>query len=230
MAIGTGIFLGLLCVAAAFLYTQTKDRWRWRTIVRWPLRVVVALALIGALLFGFVLLQERLESRPRLVTRYADIGLGDSKDEVLYAKGPPNYVLESDAIPTRFLRVTRVSDIPAGKSPADYLYWSYESERNGRLDIKFSARSNLVVSVFCFSKPDNRCPELNGVFPEMTEDQVLHRLGKPARADIEKSSGYVKTLKYPQYQVAFYLTKRQVYALELGDRDETDAGKKPAQK
>ena len=114
MEIGTGIFLGLLCIAAVLLYTQTKDRWRWRTVIRWPLRIVVALAVVGALLFGYVLLQEHFRSTPKLITKYADISLGDSKDEVMYAKGPPSYVVEMAEMPVRFRPLIRLADIPAG--------------------------------------------------------------------------------------------------------------------
>ena len=110
----------------------------------------------------------------------------------------------------------------------DYLDWSYESESEGRVDVKFSAKSNKVISVFCYSQPGNQCPSLNGIAPTMSEEEVLQRLGEPTQGGVEKAFGYVKRMKYPQYHVIYYLSKRQVYALELGERDETDASKDPA--
>jgi len=34
MELGTGIFLSSLVLAAVILYGITKDRWRWRSIIR----------------------------------------------------------------------------------------------------------------------------------------------------------------------------------------------------
>jgi len=89
MSIGTGIFFGLACMATVFLYTQTKDRWRWGQISKSVALIVAIPLVLGFLWLGYATMKSYLESRPERVTDYADISLGDATADVLYAKGQP---------------------------------------------------------------------------------------------------------------------------------------------
>lgn len=97
MTVGTGIFLGFACLAAVIFYTQTKDRWRWRSIAKWVALTVAAPIVVGSLWLGYSTLKSYLASRPKRVTTYASISLGDTKEEVLYASGQPTVVEVDDA-------------------------------------------------------------------------------------------------------------------------------------
>jgi len=97
MSIGTGLFLGCALVALTLLFTQTKDRWRWKRIATWSAVVICFPFLVGLIWFGYLAIQTYIRERPRPITKYADVSLGDSLDEVLYAKGYPTTVLVDDA-------------------------------------------------------------------------------------------------------------------------------------
>jgi hypothetical protein len=218
MTVGTGIFLGLACLATVFLYTQTIDRWRWRTIVIRATLIACVPIVVVALWLGYLTLQGYLNSRPRPVARYADVSLGDSKDEVMYEKGMPTGVLEEDAaLPTGFRLDVKLSDIPSGRHVTDYQYWEYEPTDAARVYVYFSPQTQRVVRVLCSSHGANNCPSLLGVVTGTTEDRVLDMLGKPSHTELSTSFGSEKEMEYSQFRVAFWLEKLQVYGLQLGD-------------
>jgi hypothetical protein len=219
MSAGTGLFLGLACIAMAYLYVQTKDRWRWRTIGK-CLAALVALPIVVVVMWlGFGYVKAKLHARPKPVTKYADISLGDTKSEVLYAKGPPTNVLiddKSSDFPFPGVRTDiALADLKAGETVRDYKYWSYDSSDAGRIDIDFSPKSQEVVRIYCYGSTGHPCPSLLGVPDGATEDEVLSRLGPPGHAEIDNGWSAVKTLSYPNWNVTFQLDKRQVYGLRI---------------
>lgn len=216
MSVGTGIFLGLLCLAAVLLYTRTRDSGRWRTILRWIAVILVTLLIAVAIWLGYSYIRGYVESRPRKVDRYAEISLGDSKEQVLYEKGTPSEVLEdSTEVPTDFRLNVEIAKIPPGKHITDYKYWSYESPDVGRLDVDFSPTTQRVVRIFCYSTEQHECPSLLNISRGETEDQVVDALGKPDHTKLDYST---KTLHYAEFHVAFYLERRRVYGFEVGAR------------
>jgi hypothetical protein len=227
MSVGTGIFLGLASLSFVLLFTQTRETRAWRSLPKVVGFVVGTLFLLGLLWFGSTALNGYLHSRPHRVTTYSEITLGYSKTDVLYTKGNPSDVLVDDApgdFPGR-LKI-EVSAIPKGKRPSDYQYWDYEPPDAGRLDVDYSPTSQRVVRIFCYSTnmngPLRYCPELLGVSAGATEDDILTRLGKPTSSDLDEPS-LVKILRYRQWNVAYYLERRRVYALEIESSDEAIA-------
>jgi hypothetical protein len=228
MSVGTGIFLGLAILATVLLYTQTKDRWRWRSIAKWTALTIATPLVIGSLWFGYTNLENYRESRPKRITTYADISLGDTKAEVRYAKGVPTDVLVDDP-PGKFpfpgVRTNiSLSDIPSGKQITDYKYWDYDSAESGRIDVDFSPESQRVTRVFCYAstlvvRAAPSCPVLLGISDGVTEEEVLRRLGAPSKSEISEGFGTTKTLYYSQWNVAFYLEKRRVYGLQIESAD-----------
>lgn len=218
MAVGTGIFLGLAILAVVLLYGQTKDRWRWGRIAIWTAVAIATPVLIFAGWLGYEAFQDHQRTRPQLTTEYADISLGDSMAEVRYAKGVPTDVMEPDADNRLrgWLLNIPVAELPKGKQVTDYLDWSYDSEYQGRIDVKFSPESKSVIRVLCYSSKGRSCDSLVGVSSGSSEAHILDRLGEPSSTEIDSASG-VKTLRYSQFNATYLLQERQVYMLRLED-------------
>ena len=207
MSIGTGVFLGLACLGAVLLYVQTKDRGRWRSIVLW---MVSTPLLLGAIGLSSVTIWEYLHNRPERVNTYSDVSRGDSKQQVLYAKGLPTHVLQeplSDDV--------AAEDLPEGKRVTDYLAWSYDFPAAARVDVDFSPQSQKVMRVFCYSSETKRCPSLAGIWPDMTEEAVVAKLGEPSNAWLSSDTSGTKYVVYPALHAAFFLTKLRVYGFLL---------------
>jgi len=197
-------------MATVLLYAQTKDRWRWRVVVKRVTLVACAPVVLGLMWLGYEYVRGRVEARPRTATQYSGVSLGDSQDDVLYAKGSPIEVLEDDGN-SGFRVVVDLAGLPSRKV-TDYSYWDYESADSGRVDVDFSPQTKKVVRVFCYAK-ERECPSLLGVSAGTTEDEVIAKLGRPSRAHLRNAT---KILEYSQYNAAFYLTQRRVYGIQLG--------------
>jgi hypothetical protein len=223
MSIGTGIFLGSLCLAFVILYGHTKDRWQWRVFGRWSLRIAVAGGAAFMLLLGYLLLRDYMDSKPKPAKEYAGISLGDSMDEVHYSKGTPAHVLDPQDAEGKdpWRTITFTKDIPAGKSVRDFLDWGYEPEAEARVSVAFSSPSKVVTRVFCYSAPGRVCPSLLGISPGMSEEAVIRTIGKPGSVELGGELGPAKKLKYPQFHVSYLLTRREVYGLEMLSEETT---------
>ena len=208
MAIGTGLFLGLAVWALVWVFVKTMDRWKWRRIILWLALVFVVLPVLG---FAAWLGYEYWDSRPRPVTQYYGINLGDSKEDVLYEKGTPVDVEEDPTKDEQFRTIVEVKDIPAGKSINDYHYWVYHGERDSRdpdVTVKFSRQTQRVVSVACYTFLSPYCPSLLGAGEGTSEEWFYKTLGPPSRTTLENS---VKTIEYAKFNVSYMLTKKEAY-------------------
>lgn len=213
MSTGTGVFLGLVCIAAVLLYAQTKDRAHWRPIIKWA---VAGALLIGGIGLSYVQIREYQRNRVVPPEKYLAVALGDSKRQVLYAKGQPTHVLEEPPDNTwPGLRVISRTDLPEGKDVLDYAHWSYESTDEGRVDIDFVGGEQTVSRVFCFSEEGADCQTLAGVAPGMTEETVIEKLGSPSSSWLAADTSGVKYMTYSALRVGVFLRQQRVYALQL---------------
>lgn len=86
------IFLGSLMIAMAILYAATKDRWRWRKIIKRTALMPITFALcIGILIWIYSWIQDM----PTKQSEFDGVKLGDYKEEVLFKKGNPDGDLNS---------------------------------------------------------------------------------------------------------------------------------------
>jgi hypothetical protein len=130
---------------------------------------------------------------------------------VNYVKGQPTNVLEDDASSSQWgKRVIEVSKLDQGRTPSDFLEWSYKiTSDDSRIDVVFDA-DKKVKSIQCYSNGYLNCPSVFGLHDGSTEDDVIARLGKPTS---EAVNGVAKRMVYDPYNVMFYLTKKQVYMI-----------------
>lgn len=187
-----------------------------KRLAKWALAFVVAMVLLGVLLWLGKYAIDWYEARPYAATKYLGVSLGDSRDEVYYALGQPKDVLAVDDSkqdgPWKDYRlVVPVKDIPTPKTPKDYAEWVYAPSDATRWDIDF-APDGKVRGIGCYSAGSYDCPALYGVRDGATEDDVRAQLGPPAREELD---GVTKRMRYPAFNVTVFLEKRRVYRLRL---------------
>lgn len=87
MTTGEGIFWGLAFVGLIWLYVATKDRWKWKRIMKW----IGIVLLIPIVCLGVWAGWEKwVESQPRIELSLYEINVGQSMDDVIYKKGKPD--------------------------------------------------------------------------------------------------------------------------------------------
>lgn len=183
---------------------------------KWALWLVASLAILGGLIAGGIWTREYIVNRPYAATRYADLNLGDTQKEVLYAFGPPPFFIDPTPVKddgnvfSAFGRVVDSKDRNEKVTYSDSTVWMYGDKP--RIDVDFDKPGGLVVAITCFSESSYSCPALYGLRTGSGEDDVLSQLGTPGS---EKLEGLVKTMSYPQYNLAVFLEKRRVYMLKL---------------
>ncbi len=87
MSVGTGIFLSAIFLGLILLYIYTRDRWRWRRIILWPLGFFLLAGTIGGIWFYA---DQVIDRRPQKITEFWGIKLGASRADVLFLKGEPS--------------------------------------------------------------------------------------------------------------------------------------------
>ena len=165
MSIGTGIFLGSLALALVVLFLGTKDRWRWRRIIFFTTAtvVVVGLGFAGAISYFGGPLEGPLDS-------IWDIHLGDSKADVLFAKGGPpaggpEFTREEilGEMVRRGLISTADAEAQAGSAEEHLTYTPTEAAHRPIIQISFDA---------------------TGKVGKVTYRANFQRLGEPKLADV----------------------------------------------
>jgi hypothetical protein len=208
MELGTAIFLSSIVLAVVILYVITKDRWRWRRIVKRAALaclciIVLGTALgVGAYFWGLQLPQE---VEPQ--TAYAGLRLGMTQEEVMYVKGDPPIVFDEGSM----TKVDTKKLEKEQKQVTDFRDWSY-SEYEREIVVTFNANRTAVTAIQCYSSKTYRCPDLSGVRDGDSENDVVRKLGKPTSSKIE---GTMKEMRYRSLNIVIKLAKEQVYLVAL---------------
>lgn len=89
MDTGTGLFCGLVILGIIYLYTQTKDRWNWKKIVFSIIGIFLLLLgiFLASLWWPKQLTPIAETDKPKLITSYDGISLGDTLADVEFKKG-----------------------------------------------------------------------------------------------------------------------------------------------
>jgi len=218
MEIGTGIFLSAIFLGFIALFISTKDRWKWKKILLILLGLPI---IIGLLVWGGITSYEWFkETFPPAVKKQNGINqimLGMTKDEILYAKGQPSELLsdiEENGKLSDFKLV--IKSIPDGKSAMDYDSWSYDDKYGDSLLVTFNHKTNKAVNIICTSGESNysKACEIQGLTVGLSEEELLRRVGKPKKSDIESS---VKRMYYPDLNLQINLEKKKVYLISISE-------------
>jgi len=206
MELGTAVFLSSIVLAVVILYVITKDRWRWRRIVKQAALVCLCLIVLGAALgvgAYFWGLQLPQEVQPQ--NAYAGLRLGMTQEEVMHVKGYPPIVFDGSMTKVDTKRLEKEKQV------TDFRDWSY-SEYEREIVVTFNPNRAAVTAIQCYSSKTYRCPDLSGVRDGDSENDVVRKLGNPTSSKIE---GTTKEMRYRSLNIVIRLAKEQVYLVAL---------------
>jgi hypothetical protein len=151
MTLGTGIFLGLLCTAAVWLYLSTRDRWKWRRIALTSLATIVV---IFAALYAWIEISSYVANRPTHQTEFLGLKVGMTKGDVVFIKGQARLNKEDDD------------------------RWEYESGDVTEL-VRFRDGRVRYIVAFSKSRVSYNIPTLQGISGYSTPEDVEKKFDKP---------------------------------------------------
>ena len=216
MTLGMGIFLSTLMLSAVIIYALTINRWDWRKIIFRGFISVGVAVILSAIAVAVFILKDRF--LPLAIQKeYAGVQLGMTMDEVKYAIGYPDAVLEpnveTEGEMKGWQKIIATKDLK-DKKVDDYNDWTFDRSF-GHIQTTFDKKEKRLIAAECYSQ--NRlgdCPALYGIKDGDTEQSVFQRFGTP---DNSKIDGVARMIYYERIGVFFYLAKKQVYLLGIND-------------
>lgn len=187
-----------------------------KRLLKWVLVGVLAWAALVASLIGAEQYERWQRNKPRLLTEYADIKLGDSPQQVRYVLGQPvEYLVTKEEVGnpwSKFPRVVKPEEDQDGSLLSQSKTWQYPTRRDTRIDVEFDKPGGIVVSVSCYSDSIYSCPEVLGLRDGTDEDEVLEHLGAPTTEELRGAS---KVMRFNNLNLTLYLVKKKVYMVEV---------------
>lgn len=198
MTTGEGIFWGLVFVGLIWLYTSTKDRWKWKTIMKW---VGIVLSIPIVCLFGYLGWLKWEESQPRLETSMFGINIGDPMDEVRYRKGKPTN--QAERCPTEKPDCT------------DGAIWAYAV---GDVTYFVSFIDGKVQWINAVAADGVRAslPSFRGVSVYSTQAEVEALYGPPSKVSNDKEIGQ-RLVSFMKYGVFFTFEQDRMVGIGVVD-------------
>ncbi|UUZ68477.1 hypothetical protein LP416_31040 [Polaromonas sp. P2-4] len=184
-----------------------------KRFMKWIGIGILIVVAIGVLFGLYDHLSEYWQNKPYALTKYADVALGMSKEEVAYTKGIPKQVIGNLIVdkPTgrQYHDVISVDKIEKGKEVKDFSQWSYEISGLSYLDVVFDEKTKKVKSIICYSSDDSfSCTSVFGLHNGSYEKAVKERLSAP---DLETIEGDIKIMPYKRFNLTLYLEQMKVY-------------------
>jgi hypothetical protein len=188
-----------------------------KRLAKWALWALVVVSVLFGLVLAGVWLKDRWDNQPYALTKYANVTLGDGREQVRYALGAPEEFVAArepgDTDENRDAKIITSADDPLDLKVMESPGWIYEKTRH-RITVAFDPKTHKVTWVGCYSQSVYECPSVFGLNDGDDEDEVLEHLGKP---DGERLDGTVKIIRYDKYNLTLYLTKKKVYMLRISE-------------
>lgn len=187
-----------------------------KRLLKWAaIALLTVMGGVGGIL-GYEHYQEFERNKPRQLTAYAGVALGDSVAQVRYALGDPESFFEATEKGAsnewiEFPRVFKVGDAESERLLTLSTEWRY-SDQPTITSVGFDKAGGAVTAISCYSSSVYACPALLGLRDGDTEEDVLEHLGPPASASIENGR---KTMRYPQYNLKLSLEQKKIFMLEV---------------
>ena len=202
MDLGLGVFLGSVFFGTVLLYLKTQDRWNWRRIwkrIALGVFAVVALASIGT---GAIVGYLSWEARPRVVTSFEGVSLGEKFSDVQFRHGP-------------FMQ-PKSKDNANRSSDGDGLYI------NDAKGLFLPVRNGVVVGIQYFCKNTTDYTSANGIRCEETGEEILNRFGKSVRVQCptnkDDHSEFRRAYDVPEFGVRYLMQRNRVEGFYVTDQ------------
>jgi hypothetical protein len=180
-----------------------------KRVLKWIGFALLAGVVLAIIFSSYDEFQRYQRDKPRLLTEYAGLKLGESQEHVKYVLGNPPEFLVFGAKDDP--RVILTKDKNEGHLIAQSDVWFYPDQQTTKT-IEFDKPGGVITSISCISQTTYGCPEIFGIRDGTDEDHVLKHLGNP---DAEVFRDSAKVLRYNRYNMTLYLTKKKVYMLEV---------------
>ncbi|KRB14564.1 hypothetical protein [Rhizobacter sp. Root16D2] len=191
MTLGTGLFLSALVLAVVILYVATKDRWKWRKLVKWGVGVPLALLIVSALgTWAYVMFNDR----PKVQTSFWDIPLTATRSDVKFLKGEDQ-------------------NKSASKDPDVWIY--HVSENKAVYMVRFNGDKIRFIQFFSVDGAIGE-PWLQGLSKGSTMEAVIETLGQPSYTAASQD-GLERLLSYEKYQTFFRVERGRVVTYGVYD-------------
>jgi len=179
-----------------------------KVLCAFMLLIAVTVSLIAAY-YSFDSYWE--DDRVRVITEFQGVKLGWSKDEVLFRKGEPTTLVNSDE-----------SEMLLSNGDKELLQLDKDNEFLGYGETGVLLEKGKVVKVI-FVCNDDRYEKVGGISCDNSVDRVTKQYGEPKILVISEDK-LTRIYNYPKYNLAFYLSKSNVEALAIFDSTKVPNG------
>jgi len=177
--------------------------------------VVIAIGWVGWQVNGYL-------DFTRAATRYQDVSIGMSQDEVHYRRGAPAMVW-NDGKSHQLYRLgddpASIEKLPSGASVNSFNHWNYLDKPQDFFSshmIFMDYERGKLTSVTCSDEHDLYCPPRYGITTLTTEDELIHALGRPTSSKLTPSM--TKDISYDDLGATFVLDRGEVFSIALDGR------------
>lgn len=193
MTVGEGLFYGAIILGLVGLYAATKDRWRWKRIVKWGIGLPAVLLILGV---AGAWAYKTYEDRPRLQKSFGGITLASTEADVRFAKGEASTKVQEG------LWFYYAGSGSAKPESAGYL-------------VRF--KNKKVRYIAYLASPDQIVtPDLHGFTIGTPYEIVLEKLGPPDHASTS-DDGLQRMVSYGKLNTFYTFERGQVRDLGIYD-------------
>ena len=207
---GIGIFLGLCFCGFIYLYTQTKDRWNWSKLRKILSYVVITPIVLGLVFWGGLFLYSKYEERPKIITSYKGVKLGDSLNDVNFKLGKFQKELSWGEFILKDIKKDTPEYLKRFKEYQDVI----ETEKNNdttdyyKSPIGIRVKDNKIVSIWESCPGDDFYSSVNGIRCNSSGDEILQKFPDDVRilcqSDIDSKIVMVDGYQYRVYDTIKY--------------------------
>ena len=188
MTFGTSIFLSTMIISIVVLFVFTKDNWKWKKITLIVSSVMFFLGLIIGLLMWYL---SYTHDKPQKMTKFQDIALAMSRDDVKFIKGKPQLTEDNGT------------------------YWGYQKQGDSNL-IVVTFNGNKVVKV-TFTNLNGEVKEcFKHSYLTQDSDSIIKYYGEPSSVDTS-DEGLSRRYNYDKLNIYFKLSQNKVYSCGIYD-------------
>jgi hypothetical protein len=189
MELGTGIFLSAVFLGSIGLYSVTRDRWNWKKIV---FRLIGALAGLLAIAGGVAYVYKESENRPKKLTEYWGVSLGEAAADVKFKKGEPTNRIQETV-------------------------WQYRPYQTIEGDFIVAFRNERVRSILYYG-PRLNAPNVHGVGNYDSVSDLEKKLG-PASFVSRSKDELTRIYSFEKFNIAVQFSKGEMEAVGIYDAD-----------
>lgn len=198
MTTGEGIFWGLVFVGLIWLYTSTRDRWKWRTIMKW---VGVVFLVPIVCFFAYLGWLKWDESRLRVESSLFGVNIGDPMDEVRYRKGKPT--------------TEEKGCRPEKPDCTDKAVWNY-SVKDVTYMVSFNEGKVDWINAIAEDSTRSALPSFRGVSNFSTQAEVEKLYGSPTNVSTS-ADATLRIVSFVKYGVFFTFEQDRMIGIGVID-------------